>query len=100
MKWNVFLVAVSVGLLSFFWSADEFGWVAAGSNGADSMASQIGVEADIIRPILTEWLRKDSELRTRGNNFALAILSLLLTVRLVADVVRERKVPPTGSASR
>lgn len=100
MKWNIFLVAVSVSLLFLVWMDAEAGWVVAGSNGAQILAPQIGVDEDTIRPALTEFLRESSERRALMNTVALAILSLLLTVRLVADVVRTKEPPAARSGSR
>jgi len=90
MRWNILLVTASIVMLLLFIGSESVqGWMQAEAI-AEELAPQIGIDEDIIRSHLERILASGSTCRTLVSCSPLALLALLLTARLVADVASER----------
>ncbi len=91
MKWDLLLLSVSILMLLLFAGAGLVEHMMQAEAIAEELAPQIGVDEDPLRTHLEDILRGGSIRRTVVHCTPLALLSLLLTIRLIADVAGERR---------
>jgi hypothetical protein len=91
MKWYIFLLIFSVSMLSF-WAFAGFALSSAASEAiAEKLAPRIGVNEDILRDNLFYILIRGGFRRAVDFGTPWAIMSILLTVRILADVVKKQR---------
>ena len=90
MKWDIFLLIVSVSIL-LFWAPSGYVVNFAAESIAAKLAPRIGVKEDILRSNLADILESGRLRRAVVYGTPWAIMSLLLTVRILADVVKKRR---------
>lgn len=91
MKWNAFLLISSIVMLLFFVGAGLAEHMMQAEAIAEQLAPQIRIEEDILRIHLEKILRSGTIRRTIVYCSPLALITVLLTVRLIVDVVREHR---------
>lgn len=92
MKWDLFLVIVSLAMLVVFVGVVLTEHMMQAEAIAEDLSPQIDVDEDIIRSHLESILRSGSVRRTVIYCSPLGLLSILLMARLIADVgKKERK---------
>lgn len=91
MSWNTFLLATALTMLVVFFSAEVMEYSSLAARIAEDLAPQIGVDEDMLRSRLRAILLSGTAARAVADCFPLALLCFLLTVRLVADLVRRRR---------
>ena len=91
MSGNLPLAIVSIVLLFVFAGAGLIEHLTQAEAIAEDLAPQIGVDKDVIRAHLERILQKGSIRRTVVYCSPLAILSFLLTARLLVDIMRGPK---------
>ncbi len=94
MRWNLFLVTASIVMLLFFIGVGLVEHMAQADAITEELAPQIGIDEDIIRRELVGILRSQSVPHTVVYCSPLALLSILLVVRLIADIVKDRRGQP------
>jgi hypothetical protein len=102
MKWNIFLVIVSITILWLLAGSGLIMHLAAAESIADDLAPQIGVDRDVVRRELETILERGNMRRTIAYCTPWAFMSLLLTTRLVVDFARAKRqnCGPPEEASR
>jgi hypothetical protein len=91
MKWNTLLLIISFSMLLFYAGGYYMGPFMAAEAIAEQLAPRIGVQEDILRGNLRDILEGNRLPRTIVDCTPWAILSLLLTVRILIDVVKKQK---------
>ena len=91
MKWNVFLMIVSMAMLLLFVGTGLVQHLVQAEAIAESLSAEIGVDKDILWDHLESILQRGSIRRTVIYCSPLAILTVLLTVRLIVDVAGKKK---------
>ena len=89
MKWNIFLVIASAVMLLVFVMVGLTSHMMQAEAIAETLAPRIGVDEDAVRGHLELILRNGRVRRTAVYCSPLALLTILLTVRLIADTVQE-----------
>ena len=90
MKLNVFLVIVSIAVLAVFVGVGLIEHMMEAEAIAEHLSAQIGVDEDILRSHLVSILRSGRVRRTVIYCSPLALWSILLIVRLIADVGKKK----------
>lgn len=90
MKWDLFLVIVSLAMLVVFVGVVLTEHMMQAEAIAEDLSPQIDVDEDIIRSHLESILRSGSVRRTVIYCSPLALWSILLIVRLIADVGKKK----------
>jgi hypothetical protein len=93
MKWNIFLLLVSLFMLAQEVGYENFGYLNQAEVIAKELAPQIGVDKYILWDKIEDILEK---LRSQYKVFCWvpwAIFSFIITVKLVFDVVKQKRRP-------
>jgi hypothetical protein len=91
MKWDIFLLIVSVSIL-LLWAPSGYVVNDASAEAiAAKLAPQMGVKEDILQSNLADILERSRLRHAVVYGTPWAIFSILLTVRILANVVRKRR---------
>jgi hypothetical protein len=91
MKWNIFLLAFALAMVLLFAGTGLIQHLAQAESIADDLAPQIDLDRDTLRRHLEKILEGGNMWRVIVYCTPWAFMSLLLTVRLIADVRNETK---------
>ena len=94
MRWNIFLIVVSVLCILLVIGVSHIQYLAQAEAVAEELAPQISVDEDTIRTKLKPILRRGQTRRAVVYSSPFALLSLLLTAKIIVDLVgqsRDRK---------
>ena len=91
MKWDIFLLIVVVSMLLLWAGSGYIEYLMAAEAIAEQLAPKIGVKEDLLRSNLQDILESGRLRRAVVYGTPWAIVSLLLTARILVDVVKKRK---------
>ena len=91
MKWNTILLIISISMLLFLAGANYINYLGEADAIAAQLAPKIGVQEDILRSNLWDILKSFRLAQIIVHCTPWAILSLLLTGKILVDVVKKRK---------
>jgi hypothetical protein len=91
MKWNTFLLIVSVSMLLLWAGSGYIEHLMSADAIAAQLAPRIGVKEDLLRSNLHDILESGKMRRAVVYSTPWAIMSLLLMGRILADVVKKQR---------